>query len=109
MKTLIALLAMLAPAVSVAETITLQWEHEGGAEGFYLYRQKGSEPFERVGTFTELEGTDEITGTGTYSWYVTAYKGSLESESSNVVTKTIVSAPTKLEFKIIIRGEVEMK
>ena len=113
LKTLLMTALLFIPAVTHAEDIYFQWDHDGGVSGYRLYQYSDNEEPHAVGEFQSLTGETTITKSGHYSWYVTAFIDNngeeTESEPSNIVEKTVVSAPTQFKFRVVVEGTVTVE
>jgi chitodextrinase len=95
LKTVIKVPAGLKVTGQTKDSISLSWEAVSGVDGYSVTRSGGS-----GGPSTKTTASTSYTDTGltpdtTYSYEVTAYKGSAQSAPAAVSGKTIAGAPQK--------------
>lgn len=77
-------------ATSAKGKVVIKWSSVSGAEGYYVYRKTGSSGWERIGTATKCQFTDETIKKGRkYKYIIRAYRGNiLSSYDSSGISAT---------------------
>jgi fibronectin type 3 domain-containing protein len=86
----------------------LSWDSVAVADSYSVYRDVGGySDFEHVTTVENTTFTDVLDSAGTYSYYVTAFNGSLQSDPTDTVSVTITIPQIQLDtLTVYLQGDL---